>query len=266
MRGNGWNDRFALFDRRLYTRVMTFRNIRTVHAVRGKHVAPHTHGWLEVVIYVRGSGGTIIGGRHFPVRENDLTITPGGIAHDQTNDTDLVSVCIELDGSGLERFTGLWHDTSGLIRLAGERLLSEKDSGPGADDIRMGYAYELIGHIKRTVEGRSSMRSDGAVLQRSLSIISERHGMISVRELTRTLGVTQRQLRDLYQRRMRTSPVKHIIDQRLFHARAMLCTKRGSVESIAEECGFDDVAYFSRIFKRHTNITPSAFRKRALSR
>lgn len=245
---------------------MTFRKLRTVHAVRGKHVSPHTHGWLEVVIYIRGNGGTIIGGRHYPVHENDFTVIPAAVHHDQTNDTDLVSICIEFNGSDLERYTGLWHDTSGLIRLAGERLFAEKVSADaGADDIRNGYALEIIGHIKRTIAGGTAdERDDGTTLQRSLAIVSERSGMISVRELADALSVTERQLRDLFRRKMKTSPMKHIIDQRLEHARAMLCTKKGSIESVAELCGFDDVAYFSRIFKRYTNVSPAVFRKRAV--
>jgi AraC family transcriptional regulator, transcriptional activator of pobA len=33
-----------------------------------------------------------------------------------------------------------------------------------------------------------------------------------------------------------------------------------SVESIARSVGFDDLAYFSRFFKRRTGVTPSSFR------
>ncbi|MBI4977923.1 MAG: AraC family transcriptional regulator [Spirochaetes bacterium] len=244
---------------------MTFRSLRKVNAVRGRHVVPHTHDLLEVVIYVRGNGGTVIAGKHYPVRENDFTVIPAGIAHDQTNDTDLVSICVEFRDSGLERFTGLWHDTSGLIRLAGEHLLAEKKlTDKGADDLRTGYAYEIIGHVKRTVEGTASdRRDDGVLLQRSLAVVSNHNGMISVRELAQQLEMPERRLRDLYRSRMKTSPMRHIINQRLEHARAMLCAKSGSIESIAAACGFEDVAYFTRIFKRYTNVTPALFRARA---
>ncbi len=33
------------------------------------------------------------------------------------------------------------------------------------------------------------------------------------------------------------------------------------IGDIAIKCGFDDVAYFSRLFKQHTNMTPSQYRK-----
>jgi AraC family transcriptional activator of pobA len=38
-----------------------------------------------------------------------------------------------------------------------------------------------------------------------------------------------------------------------------------SVSSIAYELGFQDPAYFSRAFKRHTGVTPKAYRERLRS-
>jgi AraC-like DNA-binding protein len=35
-----------------------------------------------------------------------------------------------------------------------------------------------------------------------------------------------------------------------------------SVKEIAHECGFQDVGYFRRLFRRHEGVTPSAYRRR----
>ena len=34
------------------------------------------------------------------------------------------------------------------------------------------------------------------------------------------------------------------------------------IGDIAEECGFDDLAYFSRLFKRTCDMSPSQYRRR----
>ena len=33
------------------------------------------------------------------------------------------------------------------------------------------------------------------------------------------------------------------------------------IGEVAEKCGFLDTKYFNRVFKKHTNMTPSEYRK-----
>lgn len=50
---------------------------------------------------------------------------------------------------------------------------------------------------------------------------------------------------------------------RINYAKQLLDNKpQLSITDIAHKCGYDDIAYFSRIFKNNTNMTPSQYRKR----
>ena len=53
-----------------------------------------------------------------------------------------------------------------------------------------------------------------------------------------------------------------IQEQILLEAKRMIIYTTLSIKEIAFACGFDDVAYFSRFFKKHTAKTPQEFRKR----
>ena len=53
----------------------------------------------------------------------------------------------------------------------------------------------------------------------------------------------------------------YINNLRIDCAKKKLISENKSVAEIAAECGFYDVAYFSRIFKKHTNVTPSQYRR-----
>jgi AraC-like DNA-binding protein len=49
--------------------------------------------------------------------------------------------------------------------------------------------------------------------------------------------------------------------RRLQQARKFLLETVDTVDSIAQQCGFEETAYFRRLFKRHEAISPRAFRQ-----
>ncbi|MBN3523264.1 helix-turn-helix domain-containing protein [Paenibacillus apiarius] len=57
----------------------------------------------------------------------------------------------------------------------------------------------------------------------------------------------------------------YLVDLRVHKAAAMLLDTDMSVTDICFQVGFNDVPYFSRVFKRQTGVTPTHFKKNALS-
>ena len=49
---------------------------------------------------------------------------------------------------------------------------------------------------------------------------------------------------------------------RLYYAKEYLNSGYYTVSEIAEKCGFDDVSYFVRFFKKRTGTPPGAYKKR----
>lgn len=58
-----------------------------------------------------------------------------------------------------------------------------------------------------------------------------------------------------------TSPNKYIISKRLDKAQTMLKSSDLSISEIAYECGFSDVSYFSKSFKKYYHYSPSEIKK-----
>ncbi|MNG29018.1 HTH-type transcriptional activator Btr [compost metagenome] len=48
---------------------------------------------------------------------------------------------------------------------------------------------------------------------------------------------------------------------RLTRARLLLVETQDSLESIAEQCGYQNAFYFSRVFSQHMGMSPSGYRK-----
>ena len=58
------------------------------------------------------------------------------------------------------------------------------------------------------------------------------------------------------------SPIRYRDNIRLYYAKEYLNSGYYSVSEIAERCGFDDVSYFVRFFKKQTGTPPGAYKKR----
>ncbi|AZQ65376.1 AraC family transcriptional regulator [Flammeovirga pectinis] len=58
-----------------------------------------------------------------------------------------------------------------------------------------------------------------------------------------------------------TSPNKYITSKRLDKAQTLLKTTSRTISEIAYDCGFSDVSYFSKSYKKYYNSSPSELRK-----
>ncbi|WP_119079377.1 helix-turn-helix domain-containing protein [Chitinophaga alhagiae] len=84
---------------------------------------------------------------------------------------------------------------------------------------------------------------------------------VQVSEYAEMLHVTPGHLNDTVKNAIGRS-AKQIIDaKRIMEAKRLLFWQKHSVKQIAGELNFDDDAYFSRFFKKHTGQTPALFQK-----
>jgi len=60
-------------------------------------------------------------------------------------------------------------------------------------------------------------------------------------------------------------PLEYLVQLRLEKAAVLLANSTEALEFVAAACGFNDVNYFSKQFKKHFNILPSRYRKDCLS-
>lgn len=65
--------------------------------------------------------------------------------------------------------------------------------------------------------------------------------------------------RHLFYRVFATSPIQYRDTLRILHAKDYLLLENLSISDVARKCGFEDVNYFCRFFKKHTGITPSQY-------
>lgn len=66
----------------------------------------------------------------------------------------------------------------------------------------------------------------------------------------------------VYRRVFHLTLTEAIHRQRVREAEKLLISDARSLKEVAERCGFNDVGYFRQIFRKHTGLTPAAWKRR----
>lgn len=74
------------------------------------------------------------------------------------------------------------------------------------------------------------------------------------------LHITLKHLNRICNEILKKTTTQVITDRIILEAKRMLMEKKRTVNEIASALGFDDYSYFVRLFKKHTAMTPMAFR------
>jgi AraC-like DNA-binding protein len=74
------------------------------------------------------------------------------------------------------------------------------------------------------------------------------------------LHITLKHLNRICNEILKKTTTEVITDRIILEGKRMLMDKKFTVNEIATELGYDDYSYFTRLFKKHTTMTPSAFR------
>ena len=85
---------------------------------------------------------------------------------------------------------------------------------------------------------------------------------LSLKKLAEFSGLSPNYLHTLFTKTMNITINEYITMLRLEKAKGCLVTTDSSVSEIALECGFENIPYFSYVFKRIVNVSPSQFRKK----
>ena len=88
---------------------------------------------------------------------------------------------------------------------------------------------------------------------------------LRVSELISLSGMSRATFFRLFEARTGLSPGAYIALRRLERARALLELGDPNlpVQSVAERCGYLDAAYFCRVFREYTGVTPAKYRAAA---
>ncbi|WP_420549522.1 GlxA family transcriptional regulator [Curvivirga sp.] len=113
---------------------------------------------------------------------------------------------------------------------------------------------------KRSFQSRYAVRN--AYLARAVQMMKDQiEEPVSTASIAEEIGISARQLERLFGKYTHTSPKKYYMDLRMERARHLLNQTEASISEIALACGFDNPAYFSKIFRSTYGHPPSQARQ-----
>ena len=108
-----------------------------------------------------------------------------------------------------------------------------------------------------------SRQTEDAVIARCQSWIAANYASNSpVAQMTRLSGLAERSFARRFSQATGMAPLEYVHTLRLEEAKQMLESSEQPVEGIANEVGYEDAAFFSRLFRRKVGLTPVQYRRR----
>ncbi|MEM6160853.1 AraC family transcriptional regulator [Erwinia sp. P6884] len=154
------------------------------------------------------------------------------------------------------------HDEENLLTLF-RLFLNEQARNQQSPSLEL-LLILLLQEITRSSAETSAATGPGAALawKAKQLIATQYHLPLGAMELAQRLHCNVDYLGRVYRQTFSNTLTAALHQQRIIAAEKMLLTDAASLAEIASLCGFSDVAYFRRIFRKLRGITPAAWRKR----
>jgi AraC-like DNA-binding protein len=168
-----------------------------------------------------------------------------------------------LDALGFEPVLRPGRATWHTMATIGEQLCDLYTHKPDGHAIReaalMYEFFHAFYHLRGTP---TAVDRDG---QRVLAVIeylrNHARQRITLDTLGRVAKVSPNHLATIFRRYTGQSPIDFLIHLRLNDACRLLRSSDMPIQRIADTVGYDDAAYFSRLFQRHMGLSPRGYRR-----
>jgi len=248
----------------------------------------HAHDFVEFSIVTSGQTHYNIKGSHYTLEKNDVMIFNPGIHHQEliTPDTVCTQLHIGIANLNIDRMSPNY-----MRALDGAPILSVKKYNEeftqcyneivkeqrlrqlGHSFVLKSLVMKLIIILYREMDRCSSppfhqadqlISNDKKVIVQSLIDYMSYYYMedISLSYLSTVMHISPAYISKIFKEETGSSPIQYLIEIRLEKAKSLLVSSSLPIQEIAEAVGYKDAYYFSKLFKKYYDLSPSAYRNK----
>ncbi|MFH1499833.1 MAG: AraC family transcriptional regulator [Verrucomicrobiota bacterium] len=228
---------------------------------REAEVAPHTHEFTQLILFLSGQGNQLVRDRPHEARAGDLFIIPPGVEHGYKMMGGSRPLCLVLDYHKAAKSTRMIHrklPQQSLNELHGLLARVPTKGRPTLSDYPA-----IIAVIARLLEPSAPAAPPSAAVAGQPLVERVRQGLRDNRglnELAKETGY----VRDALSRRLKREHglgLRALRDQERLQAAQAALMSSDSIAEAATRAGFEDPNYFTRWFRKQTGTPPGYWRR-----
>lgn len=252
----------------------------------------HGHTFAEIAVIIEGKGVHRTIREQMPLIPGDVLLVPYGAVHAYENVDNLrlinvlfkpsqiplipellqlpyCSTFLAIDGKDFEseiRIQKLHLDENAMksVRDTLDRMIGEYKNGKSEYNpcCMLGYFIVLLSQILHSADmDNSTVQKMPENIARVLAYMRKHHAeQLCLNDLIKISHMSLSSFMRVFADCIGVAPMNYLNEIRLYKACSMLQDTGLSITEIAMKTGFNDSNYFSRLFRKHLNITPREFR------
>lgn len=274
---------------------LTYSDFNPTLMYAGKHkvVKPpayHAHKeWTEITVILSGKTDYRVENETYTLDAGDILICNPGVGHqnlirpDEPLSVQFFAGFTGFHFKGQEQNVFPTREGSHMLRLSTEsrrevqRLCyeaqAENEAGrPGKYFVLKAYLMQMLLLIVReTIEYPSGTQNGynfetygkSYAVKRIINYMNENYERkISLDQIAHNMYLSPVYVSKIFKEETGESPINYLIKIRLEKAKTILERKEGgSIKSIANQVGYEDVYHFSKLFKKYYGVSPLNYRK-----
>lgn len=239
-----------------------------------KHIPPHLHEAMEIIVVTEGSLALGVGEKLYPVDKGDVAIVfPNLIHHYQvfsegTNRANVIMARSNLFANYQKRLEEMCPVNpvivkekvhSDIVKSLTSLFLTEQDN----EVLKQAHMQIILTRIMEQCElvERNSVKTDDLVYKAVKYVAANYKNDFGLDDMAYELGVSKYVLSRVFSGTFHTNFCQYVNGIRLNYACAYLENTKDSITEISLECGFESQRTFNRAFKKKYRMTPREYRE-----
>lgn len=227
-------------------------------------VQAHKHNYWEIIYVTDGTGTIETENEHvIEYKKGEMICVPPNLVHVNNSSTGFKNIHLTIEGWTpslqaplLIPASDSLKDFYAILKLTYRYF----HQFPIEHPINLAFASSVEAFLNELIQQSVAHNITQVIVHEIINHYTE--STFDLDEAYKLVPLSKEYIRKLFIKKHGTSPSKFLLQKRLTLAKQLLSKKKDGylrINEIAATCGFDDHAYFCRVFKRETGYTPNEF-------